>query len=434
MRSLALFLVCLTGSIQVATAQDIQVTWGSQKSLDSYPSEVNGRMTAKIVINDVNDYLYTYTQTLQATPRVISDASQIFNVGAAAAPASREDCSVQGAADAVKAINTALSSDPAFNPLIKTDGKTPASPPRSINVSDTQSAYRSKIAPQVVVIEQLIVAKAKGDCVALYDQYKTFEPRLTRMRAADSSDHTATGTATLNPDNDYQLTIAEFFDSVQTDGGYKQFTFSPTSNVMTLSAGVGLTTLQSPSYTVTAVPSPTGSTSPTQNILAVGDTGTPRPIALGLLNYQLVSGKGNYWSRYSWAISSGPVLQGSGKSDLQTFGFFAGVSTVLFHRLFLTPGVHIGQFADLPAGFSANQVVPSGIGSPTPVKRWEPRFAFGFTYKVTSLGNSKVGATDTSGANPGSSTPKPTKKPAPQPANNSGPAPQPANNSAPQPQ
>jgi hypothetical protein len=74
------------------------------------------------------------------------------------------------------------------------------------------------------------------------------------------------------------------------------------------------------------------------------------------------------------AISAGPAIRFGSKSDLATLGFFTGPSLHLHRRFFVTAGVHIGEFADFPAGFINNSQVPANFGELKPVKRWTGTF------------------------------------------------------------
>jgi hypothetical protein len=80
---------------------------------------------------------------------------------------------------------------------------------------------------------------------------------------------------------------------------------------------------------------------------------------------------------------------------------------------FLTPGVHVGEFADFPPGFThAGQPIPPNFGALNPVTRYTARFAFAITFRgsnPTSLlgtGSQKAGTQQPTGATPSSSGPK----------------------------
>jgi hypothetical protein len=104
----------------------------------------------------------------------------------------------------------------------------------------------------------------------------------------------------------------------------------------------------------------------------------------------------NYHDPFAWplnrrnfglTLSAGPVYDISqGKADTSRLGVFTGLSVHLWNRLFVTPGVHFGEFADFPQGFhAAGEPVPANFGTPTPVTRWTGHFAIAITFKGKDL-------------------------------------------------
>jgi hypothetical protein len=184
-------------------------------------------------------------------------------------------------------------------------------------------------------------------------------------------------------------------------------------DTLSLSVGTLFTEIPYRTYTPQNVPGAMG----VQNLLVVSENGRWTPQGVGLLNYKLFNmDKG---LQLGLSASSGPVFKFGGTPGVSSFGWFAGASVSIWHRLFLTPGLHVGEFADYPAGFGNNTVVPANFGTPTPEKRWTGRFAFSITYRTNSLVKSSSGSTPAA-----STTPAPAAKPAPDaPA----PAPAPAN-------
>ena len=165
---------------------------------------------------------------------------------------------------------------------------------------------------------------------------------------------------------------------VDTDASPQNFTVTSGRDALSASAGLLLTSLQSRSYTFAAAPSGSG------QILHVDGIGSFRPALSALLNYDIP-----YLPNYKdigLAVSAGLVLDlANGKADTSNFGLFVGPSVHLFHRFFITPGWHFGQFADYPVGFGQNpsQVITnSNLGSPVPVKRYTGRFAISFTFQI----------------------------------------------------
>jgi glutamyl endopeptidase len=103
-----------------------------------------------------------------------------------------------------------------------------------------------------------------------------------------------------------------------------------------------------------------------------------------LLNYYLPSFPGvPAWT--GLGLSVGPVYTLGNAPGVSKLGLFVGGSVHLYRSFFLTPGVHIGEFADFPAGFHQGSVIPSGFGSLTPVTRNTAHFAMGITFKTASF-------------------------------------------------
>ena len=104
----------------------------------------------------------------------------------------------------------------------------------------------------------------------------------------------------------------------------------------------------------------------------------------------------NYHDPFSWplnrpnfglALSAGPVIDvANGQADTTRFGVFVGGSVHLWQRLFVTAGVHFGEFSDFPQGFQKpGDPIPSNAGTPTGVNRWTGRFALGITFQGKDL-------------------------------------------------
>lgn len=86
-------------------------------------------------------------------------------------------------------------------------------------------------------------------------------------------------------------------------------------------------------------------------------------------------------------------------------GLFAGVSVHFWKYMYLTPGFHVGQFADFPAGFthSGQDIPPSFTGPLTPQTRTTARFAIGITFKGFNI---PTGSSKSSGQVAGQSSTK----------------------------
>jgi hypothetical protein len=171
-----------------------------------------------------------------------------------------------------------------------------------------------------------------------------------------------------------------------TADGSKTFHFDPSFGILSSSAGFLLTNLPARSYSSATAPDPNDPTK-TQNVLKVDYGSGTRPALAVLLTGNLPQVNRR---NYGLGVSGGPVFDiSNGKADTSRFGFFGGISLRLTPWIFLTPGVHVGEFADFPPGFThAGQVIPPNTGTPTATKRYTARFAFALTFKLKDLGAS----------------------------------------------
>ena len=103
-----------------------------------------------------------------------------------------------------------------------------------------------------------------------------------------------------------------------------------------------------------------------------------------------------------------------GGGDESPFGFFTGISGHLYHRFYVTPGIHFGQFADFPVGFGNGSTVPENFGELNPVKRWTARFGLAITFKAKDF--SSLGSSGKPKVTGDEASPKPTPSPSPSPS------------------
>ncbi len=167
--------------------------------------------------------------------------------------------------------------------------------------------------------------------------------------------------------------------------------------MLSLSGGVLFSTLRHPTYVRQPVP---GASDP---VLGINGGAQPTPYIVGLLNYKMPYF--DPWKDVGLAISTGPVLRVGGDTNTSAFGYFNGISVHFWHRLFVTFGSHVGQFADIPTGFKIGQTIPASFGQLTPSNRWSARFAIAVTYKTNNLSALTSSSKD--------STAPPSKTPAP---------------------
>jgi hypothetical protein len=198
----------------------------------------------------------------------------------------------------------------------------------------------------------------------------------------------------LNRTSDFDITVTEKYNGVATEAKPVVFHLNRGFDVLTLSGGFLLTKLQALSYSSVAqpVPPPLGSppnTPPgTQNVLGVDGLGRGfRPALVALFNYHDPFDWVGNRPNFGLAFSVGPVIDiSNGRADTSKFGLFTGGSVHFWNRLFLTAGMHFGEFSDFPLGFHApGDLLPANAGTPLGRKRWTGRFAFAITFKGKDL-------------------------------------------------
>ena len=410
-------LLTLYMSGTVLAQQSVVVDWKTKTLLQS-PTEVNVRTGVTISVWNLNDFLYKYDVTVLATPRSIDDFAKIPGFTAAPVNLGVKKACLEQANDAVRPIADLQGAiDSKIRPQANKDGTYP-----SVSLDDTIAAWNKEIESpmgrshqQVVSLRQALLdpianctgvddnAKRKdaADAAVVLGTFDRVDAALAPYREQlFKSDHRIQFPYTLQPETDYSITVTERYLGAITVQGSKEFKFSPVSTILTLSAGPLLTWLPNRSYVSSTVPVSGGGT---QNILTVNDPSGPQVELAALLNYRIPLPNSWHWTRV-WnttdtagvSISTGPVFRlASSSSGTSNLGYFAGLSFHLWQRFFLTPGVHVGEFADFPAGFHEGSVIPPNFGTLTPVKRWTTRFALGITFKTLDL--SKIGTKSTVG-------------------------------------
>lgn len=172
--------------------------------------------------------------------------------------------------------------------------------------------------------------------------------------------------------------------------------FCGENDIVSLSVGPLITTLPYRTYVEQQVPTATG----TQNELVVNGNTNVNVLGAALINIFPPIPKPNWTTGFAFSV--GPVYTLGNAPSVSKLGLFVGGSLHLYRSFFLTPGIHIGQFADYPAGFHQGSVIPSGFGSLTPVTRNTAHFAIGITFKTNSFKKSSqnTGAASNTGTNP----------------------------------
>jgi hypothetical protein len=419
---------------QTAHAQSgrqlIGIDWNNKGNTPTgLPSEVNTPLAVSIIVSNVNDVLYDYGVQLAGTPRTIDDFGKLptFGGGSGAVANAQSmvlqglvpSCKVQadaatsGVTDLQTVIDTKIKPVPDKDLPTTKDGTI-----KSIPLKETLAAWSSLIeAPMSAASQQIDSLKTRmtpispGGCEsaadwqaahAVIDKFADLVNMLAPWRAKVSSNHQVTHDDTVQAETDYKITVTESYSSKATAASPQTYSFSPTSSILTLSAGPLFTWLPSPTYVSSTVPTSTV----THNILTVNNSSGPQIQLATLLNYRIpwpgMSKTAKAWNsakEAGLAVSTGPVIRiGSSSSGSSAFGWFAGVSVHLWTRIYATPGVHIGQYAGIPAGFQPGQVIPPNFGQLIPTQRWTVHFAVALTFRAADLSKAASKWTTSSGS------------------------------------
>jgi hypothetical protein len=223
--------------------------------------------------------------------------------------------------------------------------------------------------------------KAADDLILI--RYRDARKAFLKLERLVNSSHVVGFPYEVDSSNRVKVEVDEYYNGQQTAAATKKYNLTAGYTAITSSAGFMVTNLPARSYSSVAAPNP-ADPSMTQTVLGV-DYGRGTRLALtALLNYNLPFAS---QKDFGMALSIGPVFDiSSGKADTSRFGLFGGVGLRLSKWMYVTPGVHIGEFADFPQGYTrAGQVLPTGQGTPPPVKRYTTRFAIAVTFKVKDL-------------------------------------------------
>ena len=394
-RFFAMSLLSLTLLNGAASAQDIVVDWAA-KTLSVYPAEVSKVFNGRLVVRNVNDVIFTYKVELVAVPRTPDDFRNLFPDGL---PSFRKSGlrmdpdlnSCSGLIDAVMKRGIEVRS--ATADLLRPEMSGEKAKSRPLN--NTLDDWALKVRPEFGILEdyagKLIAFTScsepedgkKREALAAYNALKA---QLNLLQAKLGSPHQIEQNVTFSPDVDYKVTVEEIYinekgETFPVIDGKREFSFSPISHVLSLSAGTLLTTLAQQSYLSRRDPV-SG-----KNIVSVDGAGLARPIGVALLNYQIPQARWMKNDQMGVSLASGLTFElGSTKSDSSRVGWFGGVSLDFYHRLFITPGIHFGEFADFPVGLGKGSAIPDNFGELNPVKRWTGRFAISITYRTASFG------------------------------------------------
>lgn len=215
--------------------------------------------------------------------------------------------------------------------------------------------------------------------------------------------HSIDFSVNLEPNQNYEFELQESWKGKIV--GRKMYWPCGEADIFSLSVGPLITTLPYRTYNQQQVPTATG----TQNELVVSGNTNVNVLGAALLNIHppsLIPGSPGWTTGFAFSV--GPVYTLGNAPSVSKLGIFVGGSVHLYRSFFLTPGIHIGQFADYPAGFHQGSVIPSGFGSLTPVTRNTAHFAIGITFKTTSF--KKSSQNNGAASNAGTNTPTQNKQ------------------------
>ena len=371
----------------LAVAQSVDIDWSKNQLLDS-PSIVDKTIKVRVTVKNVNDLLYSYTLEKTATRQAGSDAGNLFPPPAPAAPPPPGCPTSQKALDdAVAAFEDSLSK--VFKLTPGGDGKY-----KSVPLSTTLNGFDTTVKPAFVTLTKKAgifdpsnntSGCGGSDLTAANAKFAAEKVRFDSWQQKAAGPHVAVfEDVTLSAGLDYTLVITEYYrDDAGVDNKTVEhsYSFSPSSNILTLSLGALMSSIEQRTYTSAKDPANTQ-----QNILNVGGRGRFIPMGVALLNYEIPRAR---WldDSVGLGLSSGLVIDfGASAAKASPLGFFAGPSVDLWHRLFLSVGAHFGQFADYPPGLANGSIIPASFGDLTPSKRWTTRLAFGITYQVSGFG------------------------------------------------
>ncbi len=374
-------LICLVTISCAAFGQEVAVDWATKK-VTSQPSTIEKNTMATVRIDNVNDLMFTYSISYQLKPLAISDFDTIakaFSIaGKAAAGEAVSSCDFSDVLASQRALTDA---EAAFLQSPATASGCSASKPCDVPLQQAISLWNYNVQPKIGVATTAL-ASFTGICTSpTYEAgVKSASDAIAAAEAKFDTSHSIVKThaVELSPETTTSLEIDQLWMGKPTTNGTYSVDLQSSNHRLTLSAGALFSKIQNRSYTSRSVPNTVGTG--TTNVLAVDGLSRFSPTAVALLNYELPFAD---WERFGFALSTGPVFRLGSKSDTSSFGYFAGVSVHLFHRFYITPGFHLGQFADFPAGFSQpNQLVPAGLATVAATTRWTWRFGFGLSYKA----------------------------------------------------
>ncbi len=224
----------------------------------------------------------------------------------------------------------------------------------------------------------------------LISKDKDVQEKLDRLSALP---HAVSAEVLVDPVFDLKIEVSAFAQvemKPKKVGDTYTVTIGTFTNQLSLSLGVMATTLESRTFSSR---NSVANGALAANQLVVENRGV-RPIGVALLNYALVGAGGSKaQDRFGVSLSAGPTVGVGQAGASSAFGFFGGVTFRLWDRLFLTPGAHLGQFADFPPGLQNGVTIPANYGALTPVNRWTTRLGFAISFRTNDFSGVKKSGT-----------------------------------------
>jgi hypothetical protein len=362
----------------------VTIDWAAHVTgAQACPASVDRLTSISLTVSGINDVLYTYA-VAESCIYLPSDAGNLpFGAVSPLAMISKSLNANPSDADCSAAIQ-------AGQALVNIHALFP-NRVESVSLADTLDAWSANK-------DKIDIVRATGPGCAGATQLYDTQGRLNGYASRIGSSHEKKFVFTLDKDQLCSLVLSEIDRSTQTPTKASLSWKCGVDDTLTLSLGTLLTTIDYRTYAHRKVVE-SGSA---VDALVVDGRGPWTPVGLALLNYKLFNM--DTGPHLGLTVSSGPAFKFGGTPQVGTFGWFAGASISLWRRFFITPGFHIGQFADFPAGFVPGQQIPNNFGELTPVTRWTTRFGVGLTYRTNSL--IKSTSTTTSKSQTPTSTPK----------------------------
>ena len=391
-------------------AQSFRINWAADKI--SCPAQPDTAANAQVVLEKINDLLYGYKVEIEVRDVVPSDIDDfaflsrlVPSPGAAAAGSC--EAQIESLKTELKEVRGLFDAVPELAPK-----PLPSKLYPSVSLAQTTDAWTGfetdykvrldALAGKFQSVEEICGGTHEAEIELLRQGVEFFQD--WKQRVAGSHEKTLSETVSLQTGKTYIFVVEEF---VEEEGGAEvpterrgRFECEAQAPVLSLSAGTMYSTLPSRIFSIgqgaqlrPPVDESTRGSDEVERVLAVDNLSGGSLHGLALLNYRLPWF--NRANNFGISISSGPVLRLSGDTETSRLGYFAGISLNLYSRLFVTPGIHVGQFSDFPQGLFPGVRVPMDIQTLSPTKRWTTRFAIGLTYRTRSFDTDALRGTAT---------------------------------------